>query len=186
MPLLTIPQKIDIGLLSVSFAVKDILQSGYEGGGVDLELPRKIYCITKNCLWLYNLSPTDPSLVATTNYLIQLCGKYYLQANAVMGSGGSVIPPGTVNLIKSPIPITGSLFASTLSWHGVNNDGVNVLSSYFLQVFYNSLNKFITKDVDWTRTALGFDVIPNGVNIPSDFDALGVNSADIFQVFISA
>lgn len=186
MPLLTIPQKINIGLLSVSFAIKDIEKGGYEGDGVDLELPRKIYCITKGINNRYILDPTDTSLNGTTNYLIQLCGKYYLQANAAMGSGGSVIPPGNVNIIKSPIPITGSLFGSSLSWTGVNNDGVNVLSSYFLQVFYNSLNKFITEGIDWTRTATGFDVIPNGVNIPSDFDALTLNSGDIFQIFISA
>lgn len=184
MALLTIPQKIDIGKLSVAYAIVDILKSGYVGGGVDLDLPRKIYCVTKNCNWLYSLSPSDSSLTATASYLIQLCGKYYLQANAAISSGGTPVTPGIVQIVPSPIMITGSLFSSALSWTGTNNDSLTILPSYTLQVFWNGLNRFLVKDYEWSRTLTGFDIIINGVTI-TDFNGLTTNATDIFYIFIS-
>ncbi len=67
MPLTTL-QKINIAKLSQAYAAADIAKSGLYGGGCDLSLPRKIYCIRKNVEWLYNQSIQPlltPSLTAT-------------------------------------------------------------------------------------------------------------------------
>lgn len=185
MAILTYGQKLNIGRLSAAYAAIDILKSGLDGGGTDLQLPIKISYVQQSIQWLYDLDPTDDTLFNTTNYLIALCGKYGLYAAGKLSGGGNVIPPGGVTIVRSPIRITGSMFASALSWTGTNNDNQTILASYFLQVYYNSLNKYLDKDIDWTRTATGFDVIPNGVNVPSDFDATTTNSADEFYISIS-
>jgi hypothetical protein len=185
MSLLTPGQKLNIGRLSAAYAAIDILKSGLDGGGIDLNLPIKISYVQQSIQWLYDLEPNDDSLFDTTNLLMSLCGQYGLYAIGRLNGGGNVIIPGGVTIIRSPIRIIGAMFANSLSWTGINNDGLNILPSYFLQVYWNSVNKYIDKDVDWVRTATGFDIIPNGNNIPLDFDATGANSADEFYISIS-
>lgn len=52
---LTVLEKINIGKLSEGYAIQDIVKGGLYGSGIDLQLPRKLYCITKNVEWLYDL-----------------------------------------------------------------------------------------------------------------------------------
>lgn len=144
--------------------VTDALRWGYEGG-----------------------AQTDQSVRNTTNYLVWLTGFFGQQAQAIIdggGDGGTVIP-GTAAPIKSPIMITGSMFATSLGWEGANNDGMVILPSYSLQVFWNGLNRYLIEGYEWARTAKGFDIIVNGETITA-FDALGANATDIFFIFISA
>lgn len=51
---LTILEKIEIAKLSQAYAISDIAKSGLYGGGIDLSIARKIYCIRKNVEFLYN------------------------------------------------------------------------------------------------------------------------------------
>ena len=74
----TIIQKINIAKISQYLCLNDIDKKGLFGGGVDLQLPNKIYNIRKSVEWLYNLSPTDASLVSTSDYLYALCAPYNL------------------------------------------------------------------------------------------------------------
>lgn len=180
---LTVLQKINIAKLSQGYALEAIVKGGLYGNGIDLNLSRKLYCIRKNVEWLYNLDSSDTTLTATSNYLISLCYNVFLANNNI--PGGTVAPIAPTISIKSPIMITGSLFTSALSWDGINNDGINILAAYTLQVFWNGANKFLDEDVDWTRTSTGFDLIPNGITIPVDFDGTTTNAADIFFIFIS-
>ena len=69
-------QTIRIAKLSQYLAQNDIEKNGLYGGGVDLLLPKKIFCVRKNVSWMYEINPDDSSLQATTNYLYALCGKY--------------------------------------------------------------------------------------------------------------
>lgn len=57
------------------------------------------------------------------------------------------------------IRITSSDFASSASWTGTNNEGVVILSTYSLKVFYNDLNRFLDEGTEWNRTATGFDLV---------------------------
>lgn len=50
-------QKINIAKVSQYLCLNDIDKRGLYGGGVDLQLPNKIYNIRKSVEWLYNNSP---------------------------------------------------------------------------------------------------------------------------------
>lgn len=179
---LTIPQIIEIAKVS-QYLYDDAASKGtMYGSVVDPMRGIVLYVIRKDIEYIYAGNPNYAGLIPASLYLLGLCDT---RAQAFIVGGGSSVVPGQVTFIKSPIEIFGNMFGSALGWDGVNNDGLTILPTYTLQVFYNSLNKFLTVDVDWTRTADGFDLIPNGVNVPSDFDALGANSGDIFFIFIS-
>lgn len=65
MAALTILEKINIAKLSQAYAIGDIAKSGLMGGGIDLSIARKIYCIRKNVEFLYNylVAPLDTPLL---------------------------------------------------------------------------------------------------------------------------
>ena len=97
----TIPQIINYASVCQSYSIADIAKSGLDGGGIDLQLPRKIYCIRKNLQWIYTLDNNDSTITGTANYLIALCGKYFLKASNSTG-GGSVSPISPI-IIPNPI-----------------------------------------------------------------------------------
>jgi len=161
---LTVLQKINIAKLSLTYASVDILQSGLYGGGIDLNLPRKLYCIRKNVEWLYDLDNADTTLTTTSNYLLALCGKYYLKANNnIGGSGGSVSPvnPGSSGGIY-PFIITSADFQQD----GVSYNNPKIIGDN-LTIFVNEYSQ------QWlTASANTFSYTLTGIviNIPS-FDA---------------
>lgn len=130
---LTVLEKLNIGAVSESLSLIDITKSGLYGGGVDLDLPNKIYCIRKSIQWLYDLDNTDATLFDTTNYLIALCGKYYLEANNIIAGGGGspvvpVVPTGMETFLEfevndsSPIPTDGDTYifnTAPYDWRGL-------------------------------------------------------------------
>lgn len=77
-------QVIRIAKVSQYLAENDIEKKGLYGGGQDLLLPRKIYCVRKNVSWMYEMNPGDSSLQGTTNYLYALCGKYAAAAQSIL------------------------------------------------------------------------------------------------------
>lgn len=89
---LTVAQKLDIASISQYLSYQDIVKRGLFGGGVDLQLPFKIYNIRKSIEYWYDLDPSDDTLTATSNYLIGMCGIYGLKAQEVVTSAGTVAP----------------------------------------------------------------------------------------------
>jgi hypothetical protein len=77
-------QVIRIAKVSQYLAENDIDKKGLYGGGMDLLLPKKLYCVRKNVSWMYEMNPSDSSLQATTNYLLALCGKYGATAQSIL------------------------------------------------------------------------------------------------------
>lgn len=76
----------------------DIEKRGLFGGGVDLQLPRKLCVVRKNVEWLYGKSPTHTSLVKTGNYLYALCAPYNgLALSIANGSSGGTVTPTSSN-----------------------------------------------------------------------------------------
>jgi len=59
----------------------------------DTLLANKIYTERISVQWDYTNNPTDTTLVETGNYLIALCGAYFITAQGISGSGGSVVNP---------------------------------------------------------------------------------------------
>jgi len=151
---LTVSQKITIGLLSEAYSTIDILKSGLYGGGIDLQLPRKIYCLTKNIQWLYNLSPNDSTLTDTTNYLIAICGKYYLQSQGAI-SGGQIINPNQPTQFTYLIPITGADFSDATNYNNPKIVGK------ILQIFWNDINRYILSS-EYNQTSTGIDILIPG------------------------
>lgn len=162
MALLTVLEKINIGAVSEAYSVIDILRSGLYGGGVDLQLPRKIYCIRKSIQWAYDADPTDESLISTTTELIRLCGKYYLQANAALNGGGVIPTPITPTENIYPFIITSENFASD----GVSYDNSEIVGDT-LSLFVNEYSQqwLVEGDTTFSYTSTGIIM-----NIPG-FDA---------------
>lgn len=93
----TITDTISIAKISQYLAQIDILDKGVLGLNVDRLLPRKIYCIRKDVEMLYDLDPTNDTLVATSKYLFSLCAPYSGRAQLILanGQGGLIINPST-------------------------------------------------------------------------------------------
>lgn len=109
-------EKINIAKVSQFLASNDIAKAGLFGGGQDLQLPRKIYCIRKSVEWLYNIDNTDSTLEGTSNYLIALCAPYNLTAQYIINNGGSgSVSPVNPNTrpVEKDFYVTGSSFMVT-------------------------------------------------------------------------
>lgn len=74
------------------------------GGDLMPRLSRLIYIVRKQVEGRYSVSPSDPTLDATANYLYALCGKYINQAKLIIGAGGTgtIINPSN-NVISTII-----------------------------------------------------------------------------------
>lgn len=159
---LTILQKITIGAVCEAYSLIDIKKSGLWGGGQNIPLPRKIYCVRKSIENTYDLDTTESYLEFTTNFLIALCGNYYLKANNQMNPGGivpGVIPPSGIN-VTFPIKVTGSDFEA---------DGVTYINQSI--VGYNIMIYVANYDDQWhfaptdlQYTASGFIITIPGFN----------------------
>ena len=124
---------------------------------------------------------TNDGLNASANYLLALCGKYAITAQGIWGNGGAIVPI-TSDYIISPIKVVSSEFASATEWNGANIYNQPILPAYFLQVFWNDVNRFLDVGTEWNRTSQGFEIINNGTTI-SGFDATANNYT--FYIYIS-
>ncbi len=99
MPLFTVSEIILIAKKSQFLVSCAIREGGLYGGGIDRLLPNKIKGVRQNVEWLYDLDPTNDTLISTSNYLLALCGSYAFEANAISGGGSvsPIAPPQTLN-----------------------------------------------------------------------------------------
>jgi len=176
----TVAEIINIAKVNQYLCANDIDKKGLYGGGVDLGLPRKMYCIRKNVEYWYNLDSTDVSLVPTSNYLYALCSPYNQQAAYILNNntGGTVAIPNAPVSVKSPIRITSSDFADATNWNGNNSDNISILPTYTLQVFANFVARYLTEGTEWERTSTGINILLSGFDSQTqDYE---------FYIFISA
>lgn len=156
---------INIAKISQYLCVNDIDRRGLFGGGVDMQLPNKIYNIRKSVEFGFQYDVTN--LQATANYLYALCAPYNLKAAYILNNfnGGSVSPTIPLTTIVTPIRITQFDFVDATHWNGQNSLGQPIFGYYRLQVFANFIARYLLEGTEWERT-------PNGVNILLDgFDA---------------
>jgi hypothetical protein len=160
----TVAQKINIAKISQYLCLNDISKKGLYGGGVDLDLPNKIYNIRKSVEWLYMLDSNDSSLTATSDYLYALCAPYNLQAAYIINTfnGGSTSPVSPIIGIITPIRITEVDFIDATHWAGQNSVGQPILSAYRLQVFANFVARYLSEGTEWERTGSGINVLLPG------------------------
>lgn len=152
----------------------DIARSGLFGGGIDVNLPRKIYCIRKNIEWLYDLDPTNTTLIATSNYLYALLGKYGLEAQNISGSG-SISPVAPVTpIIPTIYPFM--IKSSDLQPDGVSYDNPLIIgdtlalfiNEYGQQWYVADATQFVYTATGFRITLPGFDGILNDYHIMID------------------
>ena len=124
----TIPTIIQIAKISQYLAANDSAQSSaLVGSYLDTRLPRMLYMERKAVELRYDLDPTDSTLTDTANYLWALCGKYQLQAQAILANQQELPPivngPSSVSItvgqnavftvsVSSTIPYTVQWFDS--------------------------------------------------------------------------
>jgi len=106
----TTAQIIRIAKISQYFCFVDIEKSGLYAGGIDLELPHKLYMVRKDIEYQYDLDPSNETLAATSAYLYALCGKYALYAQSIIFNPATV--SGTI-ATTTPSPYQFIVDAST-------------------------------------------------------------------------
>lgn len=168
---LTTSEILQIAAYSQSLATKDILNSGLYGGGMDLQLPRKIYCVRQNLKWMYNLDNSNTSLTGVGNYLIALCNKYFAAARPLITSGGS-ISPITPTAGAYLIPITGAEFTDATHY----DDG-RIIGKQ-LVIFWNDVNRYLLSS-EFAMTATGINILVAG------FDATANPSYELFIYIVN-
>lgn len=78
---MTIELILNIAKISQYLALTNATKNGFASGGVEIQLPTKIYNIRKSVEWRYNIdNEEDAALRATANYLFSLCAPYSLEA----------------------------------------------------------------------------------------------------------
>jgi len=161
-----ISEIINIAKISEYLCANDIAKKGLWGGGVDHQLPNKIYNIRKSVEWLYTLSPTNSTLIATSNYLYAICAPYNLKAAWIINnfSNGSTSPTSPLTAIVSPLRITQVNFATTTAWNGQNSLNQPIFSYYKLQVFANFIARYLVEGTEWERTTNGINILMDGFN----------------------
>ncbi len=92
--MLTVEEKINIGKVSQFLTANHIAKTGLWGSGLDLRRPRLLYMVRKNVEWMYNLDPTNETLIDTSHYLYAISWNN-LRAQRILnisGGGGSISP----------------------------------------------------------------------------------------------
>jgi len=175
---MTVEEIIDIAKVSQYLSTGAVIKGGLYGGGNDIQLPRKLYCIRDDVEWMYDNEPSNTTLFETSRYLYALCGIYKFKAASVLGTGGSIAPViPEYNNCGGAVIITAADFSA---------DGKTVERTDWLNktltIFWNNINRFILQaDGEWAYNPTGgFEIL-----VPSDFDANYINADAIFIVFVS-
>ena len=100
---MTIPNIIIRAEISQYLALLAIKRGGAFGGGIPANLPLLLYEVRRNVSRMYDLDPTNDTIIKTSNYLYALCGAFGLQAQYLQSTGGSVPAPSGTTLYGYPI-----------------------------------------------------------------------------------
>jgi hypothetical protein len=173
----TVNEIIGYAKIAEYLSLNDKSRAGLYFDGNPDRLPELIYLVRKGVELRNQQDPTDDTLTSTANYLLTICGKYWLQSRFVSGTAGLVVVPSITPTIKSPIRITSTNFADATNWEGNNSDNIAILASYTLQVFANYVARYLDEGVEWQRTSSGVEILIPG------FDAQ-TNDYE-FYIFIS-
>lgn len=163
---MTIAEIIDIAKVSQFLSLIDIRERGLFAGGIDIQLPRKLYTVRKTVERTYELNPTDDTLIGTSNYLYALCGKYGLAAQSMLSSGGSISPvsPPSSSL---PFPLYFVVSGSSPIPDGSGSATFSDFIGYNLVVARNNIPQSTVNDggtyFSWNRLTGLFKCFPNAM-----------------------
>lgn len=151
---MTVAEKIEVAQASQFLAANAAAKGLYKDGNSGI-LSRLIYMIRKNVERLYNLSPSNPTLTKTSNYMYSLCAPFSLKAQSILGGGGSVAPiaPPSQSLIF-PLVVTGADFEAD----GVTYNNSDIVGEN-LMLFVATFNQ------EWQFAPAFFSYTPTGIQI---------------------
>lgn len=151
--------------IALYLSVIDINKRGLNGGGTDINLPMKMYSIGTSVVNRYNQDPTDETLTATCNFLFAIMGKYWVQAQAIIGSGSAGSVATISNNQSFPIYITEADFTTATFYPNTNISGNNIL------IFMNEINRYLigtevtVDNLGITINVVGFDATVDTYNL---------------------
>lgn len=158
---LTVSDKLLIAEICEYLVTIAIKKGGLYAGGIDVELPQKIYAIRITIQYQYDQDPTDDTLVSQTNYLYGMC-MFNLQAQNITSGSGIVAPIVGGN---APLPLQ---FIVAASGNVLNNGDVSTTLTTFIG--YNLLftrggiaQSTVTTEptyYSWSRTTGLFTINP--------------------------
>lgn len=141
----TIANTIIFAKGSQYLATVDILRGGLYSGGVDYNLPRKLYLVRKNVEWLNTLDSSDTTLLSTAKFLYGLCGKYALDAQEIVINAGTIVTP--ITPITPSSSVTMPFYIVKKSDFTNATDYINpVLDGKDIAVFGNWINRYLESD----------------------------------------
>jgi len=108
---LTVAQILDVAKISMYLSTLDVEKGSLFGQRVVPDTPQILANEIFGIEYWYNLDPSDPSLIETSNYLYALCRGYNLQAQQISGTGGTISP---VNPTQIPNPYDFIVSASSI------------------------------------------------------------------------
>jgi len=161
----TVAEVVETYPIALYLSVIDINNQGLDGGGTDITLPKKIYSIGEAVRNRYNQDPTDTTLTATSNFLFAIMGKYWVMAQAIIGSGSAGSVATISNNQSFPIYITEADFTTATFYPNTSIAGNNVL------IFMNEINRYLigpeatVNSLGITINIDGFDAINNTYNL---------------------
>lgn len=169
--MLTPTQILQIAKCSEYLSGNDIAKGALFGKRLNPLLNRIIYAERKALEWMLGMDSNYSTLQDVANYVLWLCGKYWIQANAIINGGGGGQPVTPV----SPTPITGSF----LNWIEVKKadfaNGTDYIDSRLegkdLSVIGSWLgSKILEPGIEWeTINGGGVRILIDGFN-SADFD----------------
>jgi hypothetical protein len=165
----TISETISIGRISTYKAANDNAEGALFGKRLASPTsPVTIAMVTDALEWGNDGGAQTDTVRQVANYLIWLCGKYALQARAILNitSGGGSVTPSSGGDSVFPIYITDSNFTNATQYEDSRINGRNII------VYFNEINRYLIPSTEFsvsgdTLTILvpGFDATANTYNL---------------------
>lgn len=163
----TISEIIDIGRGSLPLAIKDMSNGTMFLSSIATQKTcTEIALFTDILSWQYDSLPNDDTLRGTANYLIWLCGKFGMKAQAARGSGGSAVipvPPSALGLYPLEFEVDGSSPIPTGGNSIMLNSGGTDFRGYNLIVTRNNISQTQINNggsyYTWNRVTGAFGIV---------------------------
>jgi len=165
----TVVQILGISKVSQFLSTTAILRGNLYGKGLDLNLPRKLYCIRQNVQYRYDQEDIaggetpSAALISVANKLYSLC--------YAVGQATNIFNGGTGGGSVTPVSPSQPIFPFWIFSADFESDGVTILDTRFeganVALFINEFSQ------QWLGAGLGYFVYVDGgieITIPG-FDA---------------
>lgn len=117
-------------------------------------LPQQIYGLYFILKKIYDEDPNYSGLIACTNYLWEIMGRYGIEAQGIAGGGG--VAPSPTPVQGYPIYITQDDFTTATLYPNTNIFGTNVI------IYLNEINRYLIPGTEFTVSSVGITITLGG------------------------